>query len=425
LRVGSEACDDGNLIDSDGWSSTCTVEGGYTWTGGSAISADVWANLNWGNGVRDGGEECDDQNTSNGDGCSSIWTVEAGYTCSGGSPSTQDICQEIWGDSKRFNSFATYWDDGNVVSGDGWSSTWSIEIGYSCTGGSTTTADTWTPIWGDGLRIGAEVCDDGNAANGDGCSSTWIVEFGFACSGGSPSTQDTCQEIWGDGKRFNSIGTYCDDGNVFNGDGCDNGCITEQGYSCIGGSTTTADAWTPVWGYGLRIGVEECDDQNIANGDGCSSAWTTEVGFICTGGSPNTQDTCKEIWGDGKYLILLFRIATTEIQLAEMAVVQPDRWRLATLAQEELLSFLTLDLLFEEIPSKLEQRHVMTETRLTETDVHLLEVPKLVLHAQGVPQAPKTLAKRSEVMLKDSILSFRIATTEIQLAEMVAAPHVL
>ena len=40
-RVGSEAWDDSNTTPNDGCSATCTVESGYTWTGGSGTSKDT------------------------------------------------------------------------------------------------------------------------------------------------------------------------------------------------------------------------------------------------------------------------------------------------------------------------------------------------------------------------------------------------
>ena len=45
----------------------------------------------------------------------------------------------------------------------------------------------------------------------------------------------------------------CDDGNVRNGDGCDNNC---QFSGC---------------GNGLVTGLEECDDNNFIDGDGCDN----------------------------------------------------------------------------------------------------------------------------------------------------------
>lgn len=49
-----------------------------------------------GNGIRFSvAEQCDDRNLANGDGCSSTCTIEAGWTCSGGSPTSPDKCQPI------------------------------------------------------------------------------------------------------------------------------------------------------------------------------------------------------------------------------------------------------------------------------------------------------------------------------------------
>lgn len=48
-----------------------------------------------------------------------------------------------------------------------------------------------------------------------------------------------CVEICGDGKNFGLL--QCDDGNLVNGDGCDNTCAVESGWYCYGGSSTTAD----------------------------------------------------------------------------------------------------------------------------------------------------------------------------------------
>jgi cysteine-rich repeat protein len=52
-----EMCDDGNNIDGDGCSASCTVEV-------------------CGNGILDHGEQCDDGNIVSGDGCSATCQVE-------------------------------------------------------------------------------------------------------------------------------------------------------------------------------------------------------------------------------------------------------------------------------------------------------------------------------------------------------------
>jgi len=58
---------------------------GTGWSNEPSIS--FWYTQNCGNGVIDSGEACDDGDTSSGDGCSSSCSVESGYSCSG-EPST-------------------------------------------------------------------------------------------------------------------------------------------------------------------------------------------------------------------------------------------------------------------------------------------------------------------------------------------------
>ena len=149
----------------------------------------------------------DDGNNLNGDGCNSSCAIETGFSWAGGSATTKDICSEICGDGKRFSTSSTSWDDANTVNGDGWNSSWTIEVGWNWSGGTPTTKDTWTEVWGDGKRFNSILSywDDGNTLNGDGCSSTCTIETGFTCTGGSSSAQDTWIEVWGDGKRFNSL----------------------------------------------------------------------------------------------------------------------------------------------------------------------------------------------------------------------------
>jgi cysteine-rich repeat protein len=143
-------------------------------------------------------------------------------------------------------------------------------------------------------------CDDGNLENGDGCSSTCTIETGYICIGGSNDHADMCLEFCGDGITIISVTGICDDGNIFNGDGCSSTCDVETGWKCKGGSLTTADSCWEVCGDGMNAGGLECDDDNIANGDGCSSTCSVEVGYNCTGGSLVVSDTCRELCGDGK-----------------------------------------------------------------------------------------------------------------------------
>jgi cysteine-rich repeat protein len=71
-----EACDDGNLVDGDGCSASCTVEPGWTCTDETCVTV-------CGDGLVRGDETCDDGNLADGDGCSASCTVETGWTCEG------------------------------------------------------------------------------------------------------------------------------------------------------------------------------------------------------------------------------------------------------------------------------------------------------------------------------------------------------
>ncbi len=115
-------------------------------------------------------------------------------------------------------------DDGNLISGDGCSSTCQLES-----------------VCGNGALEEGEECDDGNLDNGDGCSDTCAIEF-----------------ICGNGVL--QAGEECDDGNLVNGDGCSDTCQLEA-----------------ICGDGVLEGTELCDDGNLVNGDGCSDTCAPEL----------------------------------------------------------------------------------------------------------------------------------------------------
>jgi cysteine-rich repeat protein len=150
---GLEECDDGNLIDDDGCSSTCAIE--------SSIC---------GNGVIEGGEGCDDGGIIGGDGCSARCTLEVETPeCGNGNIEGEEDC-----------------DDGNTDKGDGCSDV--------CT--------TETQLCGNGIRETEEGCDDGNTDNGDGCSDVCIIEATATCGNDIIETGEECDDggiIGGDG----------------------------------------------------------------------------------------------------------------------------------------------------------------------------------------------------------------------------------
>ena len=98
-------------------------------------------------------------------------------------------------------------------------------------------------------------------------------------------------EICGDGYDFFNYG--CDDGNLKNGDGCDEFCRIEIGFTCGGGNyNPNPDTCIEICGDGKDFYFYACDDGNLVNGDGCSSTCTIEVGWDCGYGNPRLQDFC-------------------------------------------------------------------------------------------------------------------------------------
>ena len=92
----TEECDDGNVADNDGCSSSCRVEAGFECSeygsrrsnsprgplGFSSGGRDVCKRKEvCGDGLRVGAEECDDANSADGDGCSGACKVEDGWKC--------------------------------------------------------------------------------------------------------------------------------------------------------------------------------------------------------------------------------------------------------------------------------------------------------------------------------------------------------
>jgi cysteine-rich repeat protein len=101
-----EQCDDGNVVDGDGCSASCTTE----------VSPPPPC---CGDGHLDDGEQCDDGNVADGDGCSATCTTEV-------PPAPTCYC----GDGHVDDGEAC--DDGNVINGDGCSASCTIETPPVC-----------------------------------------------------------------------------------------------------------------------------------------------------------------------------------------------------------------------------------------------------------------------------------------------------
>jgi fibro-slime domain-containing protein len=279
-------CDDGNTMDGDGCSSTCTVETGYICRHPGQLCV---LNQYCGDGKVEPGEQCDDGNNDYTDGCYGDCTIAPYFSCppSGGACTSTIVC----GDGRRDPGEAC--DDHNTANGDGCSSLCTVEANWSCTGaaGATSTCKKLVAC-GDKRVNGGETCDDGNTVSNDGCSSTCQIEAGYTCA--TPGAPCTPTVVCGDGKRASS--EQCDDGGTIGGDGCSAQCKIENDWSCTGavGAKSTC-TYTVVCGDGKLGGAETCDDGNKTSGDGCSSTCTVESGYKCA----RAGVACNPICGDG------------------------------------------------------------------------------------------------------------------------------
>ncbi len=106
-------------------------------------------------------------------------------------------------------------------------------------------------VCGDGDKEDPEECDDGNLWNGDGCSSTCSIEL--------------C------GNLSIDLSEQCDDGNLWNGDGCNRYCQIE-----FCGDREMQETRG-----------EQCDDGNGISGDGCSGSCKLEGGNGAASSDPS------------------------------------------------------------------------------------------------------------------------------------------
>ncbi|MDD4319901.1 MAG: DUF4215 domain-containing protein, partial [Candidatus Peribacteraceae bacterium] len=126
---------------------------------------------------------------------------------------------------------------------------------------------------GDGARrtVQGEACDDGNETDGDGCSAACQIEPGCDCA------QRTSFVVGAD--EPSSVCWCC-------GDGINSGGISDCGYV-----PTRTD-----WGFAVgpyrwicTFQGEECDDGNLYNGDGCTRECKREY---CGDGLVNSNEEC-------------------------------------------------------------------------------------------------------------------------------------
>lgn len=99
-------------------------------------------------------EGCDDHNLINGDGCSSTCIVETGYLCTFSIP-TYSVCKAICGDGLKMPSETC--DDGNIDNTSKCKADCSGAVaGWTCIGGDSLSASNCNTNCGDSISLGLE-----------------------------------------------------------------------------------------------------------------------------------------------------------------------------------------------------------------------------------------------------------------------------
>ena len=117
-----------------------------------------------------------------------------------------------------------------------------------------TSPDRCIEVCGDGRHSGFFGCDDGNLLDGDGCTSSCQVEGGWTCLNGTPSTPSICYHKCNHTLNSDAGILGCSDGNQKLGDGCNDGCEVERGWECTGGDGTKGDQCKEICGDGFNQG---------------------------------------------------------------------------------------------------------------------------------------------------------------------------
>ncbi len=275
-----EACDDGNLDNTDGCNAACQPSG-------------------CGDGFTAGSEACDDGNAVDTDACPS--------TC------TLPVCGDGFAETNVEGC-----DDGNAVDGDGCDTNCLetacgndiVTSGEDCDTGANNgigTCSATCTLCGNGTVSGSEECDDGNGVDIDGCTNRCTVcgdstvAAGETCDDGNLTSNDGCDANCTTTRCGNGVvagAETCDDGNRFGGDCCSAGCgFDAPGASCASdGNDCTADTCDGAGTCGHAPTSGSCDDGIFCNGaDTCSGGLCTQhAGDPCSAGS-ECADNCNEM----------------------------------------------------------------------------------------------------------------------------------
>ncbi len=234
-----------------------------------------------GNGKLASPEVCDDGNITNGDGCSSTCVEESGWSCTNVDANTASTCTQLcsggtWSSygipstpqsteyfycatavsrsNARTNcqSIATGWD---LVKIEGSTGTYAIT---AATENAHILANISSNRW-IGLN---DIASEGTYVWADSSANTYT---NWAASEPTAGAADNCALMLSASGQWDQ-----------------QACANLRGYICEGPA---------VCGNGVLALNENCDDGNTVNGDGCSSACNAEAGRRCTVANPSNCST--------------------------------------------------------------------------------------------------------------------------------------
>ncbi len=208
-----------NCIVEEGW--TCALNGDGAWVCEPTECGDGIVAV--GGETCDDGPTCEDRahcdlanpcidgstcEVRSGDGCSDSCNEETGWTCREVNDEPSECFPSACGDG--FIASAEECDDGNIEVGDGCDSRCNNEYGWVCIGEPSMCE--LRLVCGNGIleALGddAELCDDGNLVDGDGCSSTCETEAEYECRGRVPSVCSFIDENPDDNDEIDSRSLY-------------------------------------------------------------------------------------------------------------------------------------------------------------------------------------------------------------------------
>ncbi|MBK9264794.1 MAG: DUF4215 domain-containing protein [Polyangiaceae bacterium] len=238
------------------------AEGGSGGGGGGGMGGEGGELMgDCGDGKVGGSEACDDGNLISGDGCE----PDCSFTCNNSSPATGDAkCDDM----DPCNGSETCQEDHTCAKGT------SAPDGTDCGNGQFCIAGVCSSdVCGDLFVSMSEECDDGNIANGDGCDNCK-----FSCLSSDPARDCTSLDP--------CVATTCDDATHTCGKPIGDGVTCGLGQVCKSGVCTAT-----ICGDGVLEAGEICDDGNLVDADGCDA----DCSLSCVNAATDcpTAPTCQ------------------------------------------------------------------------------------------------------------------------------------